>query len=65
MEVGKGDAVAMSLNIGNVEGKSKTGLAENIEFIETKATWEVRTNYFQNIMEGRGEKNRKLERQFF
>lgn len=60
-----GNAVGVTLDIGNVEGKSKTGLADSIEFIETKATWEVRTNYFQNVMEKCVEKNKNLERQFF
>jgi hypothetical protein len=62
--VGVGN-VGMTLDIGNVEGKSKTGLGGSIEFIETKATWEVRTGYFQNVMEKCVEKNKNLERQFF
>lgn len=55
----------LDANKNNGPKKSKTGLGDFVEDFETKATWTIRTNYFQNILNGQAEKNTELERQFF
>lgn len=59
------NAMLVTFDLGNLHGKSKTGLGEYIEGIETKVTWQLRTNYFQNAVNYNSKKNKDLEREFF